>query len=168
MPLLSFFDVCCLPGDLHFPTLRLPLYWLKQRQMALPKEGSVELCCTVTVALFSAHQMKQHTCARIENAYVVCAKEVCACVIIKLYELTNTLQLIPSLYLSSHKCYYISNLGPSFSITPYYLHPCVRNNPISTLTLRQLMSYIYMERIFLMFLDHTQRRTTVGRTPLDE
>ena len=25
-----------------------------------------------------------------------------------------------------------------------------------------------MERIFLMFLDHTQRRTTVGRTPLDE
>ena len=30
------------------------------------------------------------------------------------------------------------------------------------------MSYIYMERIFLMFLDHTRRRTTVGRTPLDE
>ena len=28
--------------------------------------------------------------------------------------------------------------------------------------------YIYMERILLMFLDHTQRRTTVGRTPLDE
>ena len=28
--------------------------------------------------------------------------------------------------------------------------------------------YIYMEHIFLMFLDHTQRRTTVGRTPLDE
>ena len=25
-----------------------------------------------------------------------------------------------------------------------------------------------MERIFLMFLDHTQRRTTVSRTPLDE
>ena len=25
-----------------------------------------------------------------------------------------------------------------------------------------------MEHIFLMFLDHTQRRTTVGRTPLDE
>jgi hypothetical protein len=29
------------------------------------------------------------------------------------------------------------------------------------------MSYIYMERIFLMFQDHT-RRSTVGRTPLDE
>ena len=25
-----------------------------------------------------------------------------------------------------------------------------------------------MERIFLMFLDHTQRRTTVGGSPLDE
>jgi len=36
------------------------------------------------------------------------------------------------------------------------------------LTLRLLMSYIYMEHVFLMFLDHTQRRSTVGRTPLDE
>ena len=25
-----------------------------------------------------------------------------------------------------------------------------------------------MERLFLVFLDHTQRRSTVGRTPLDE
>ena len=38
----------------------------------------------------------------------------------------------------------------------------------SFLTLRLLMSYIYMERLFLMFLDHTQQRSTVGRTPLDE
>jgi hypothetical protein len=36
------------------------------------------------------------------------------------------------------------------------------------LTLRLLMSHIYMEHLFLMFLDHTQRRSTVGRTPLDE
>jgi len=36
------------------------------------------------------------------------------------------------------------------------------------LTLWRLMSYIYMEHPFLMFLDHTQRRSTVGRTPLDE
>ena len=36
------------------------------------------------------------------------------------------------------------------------------------LTLRLLMSYIYMEHLFLMFLDHTQRHSTVGRTPLDE
>ena len=28
--------------------------------------------------------------------------------------------------------------------------------------------YIYMDHLFLMFLDHTQRRSTVGRTPLDE
>jgi hypothetical protein len=27
--------------------------------------------------------------------------------------------------------------------------------------------YIYMEHLFLMFLDHTQRRSTVDRTPLD-
>ena len=39
---------------------------------------------------------------------------------------------------------------------------------LPSLTLRLLMSYVYMERIFLMFLDHTQRRTTVGRTPLDK
>ena len=38
----------------------------------------------------------------------------------------------------------------------------------ANLTLRLLMSYMYMEHLFLMFLDHTQRRTTVGRTPLDE
>ena len=30
------------------------------------------------------------------------------------------------------------------------------------------MAYIYMEHPFLMFLDNTQRRSTVGRTPLDE
>ena len=36
------------------------------------------------------------------------------------------------------------------------------------LTLRRLMSYICMEHPFLMFLDHTRRRSTVGRTPLDE
>ena len=39
---------------------------------------------------------------------------------------------------------------------------------VTDLTLRLLMSYIYMEHLFLMFLDHTQRRSTVGRTPLDE
>ena len=39
---------------------------------------------------------------------------------------------------------------------------------VNSLTFRRLMSYIYMEHPFLMFLDHTQRRSTVGRTPLDE
>ena len=45
-----------------------------------------------------------------------------------------------------------------------------RRSSSTYLTLRPLMSYIYiyMEHPFLMFLDHTQRRSTVGRTPLDE
>ena len=48
------------------------------------------------------------------------------------------------------------------------------NFDLNVLTLRLLKSYIYiyiyiyMEHLFLMFLDHTQRRSTVGRTPLDE
>jgi len=44
----------------------------------------------------------------------------------------------------------------------------MRDSLLRLLTLRRLMSYIYMEYPFLMFLDHTQRRSTVGRTPLDE
>jgi len=39
---------------------------------------------------------------------------------------------------------------------------------VRILTFRLLMSYMHMEHLFLMFLDHTQRRSTVGRTPLDE
>ena len=42
---------------------------------------------------------------------------------------------------------------------------------VSRIRVKSLMSYIYiyiyMEHLFLMFLDHTQRRTTVGRTPLE-
>ena len=48
----------------------------------------------------------------------------------------------------------------------HFLH--VSRIMVKSLTLRLLMSYIYMEHLFLMFLDHTQRRSTVGRTPLDE
>ena len=48
----------------------------------------------------------------------------------------------------------------------HFLH--VSRLRVKSLILMLLMSYIYMERLFLMFLDHTQRRTTVGRTPLDE
>jgi len=50
------------------------------------------------------------------------------------------------------------------------LKTVMHTNVVFGLTLRLLMSYIYiyMEHLFLMFLDHTQRRTTVGRTPLDE
>jgi len=47
----------------------------------------------------------------------------------------------------------------------HFLH--VSRIRVKSLTLRLVMS-IYMEHLFLMFLDHTQRRSTVGRTPLDE
>jgi hypothetical protein len=63
-------------------------------------------------------------------------------------------------------CYLLALLAQDF------LH--VSRIRLKSLTLRLLMSYIYiyiyiyMECIFLMFLDHTQRRTTGGRSPLDE
>jgi len=53
-------------------------------------------------------------------------------------------------------CYLLALLGAH-----HFLH--VRRIRVKSLTLRLLM-----EHLFLMFLDHTQRRTTVGRTPLDE
>ena len=65
----------------------------------------------------------------------------------------------------------IGSRGGDHKITIFrYVTECL------PLTLRLLMSYIYiyiyiyiyMEHVFLMFLDHTQRRSTVGRTPLDE
>jgi hypothetical protein len=58
-------------------------------------------------------------------------------------------------------CYLLALLGAH-----HFLH--VSRIRVKSLSLRLLMSYIYMECIFLMFLDHTQRRSTVGRTPLDE
>ena len=58
-------------------------------------------------------------------------------------------------------CYLLALLGAH-----HFLH--VSRIRVESLTLRQLMSYKYMEHLFLMFLDHTQWRSTVGRTPLDE
>ena len=58
-------------------------------------------------------------------------------------------------------CYLLALLGAH-----HFLH--VSRIRVKSLTIRLLMSYTYMERLFLMFLDHTQRRSTVGRTPLDE
>ena len=62
-------------------------------------------------------------------------------------------------------CYLLALLGAH-----HFLH--VTRIRVKSLTFRLLMSYIYiyiyMEHPFLMFLDHTQRRSTVGRTPLDE
>ena len=66
-------------------------------------------------------------------------------------------------------CYLLALLGAH-----HFLY--VSRIRVKLLILRLLMSYIYiyiyiyiyMEHPFLMFLDHTQRRSTVGRTPLDE
>jgi len=58
-------------------------------------------------------------------------------------------------------CYLLALLGAR-----HFLH--VSRIRVKLLTFRRLMSYIYMEHPFLMFLDHTERRNTVGRTPLDE
>jgi len=58
-------------------------------------------------------------------------------------------------------CYLLALLGAH-----HFLH--LSRIRVKLLTFRLLMSYIYMEHPFLMFLDHTQRRSTVGRTPLDE
>ena len=58
-------------------------------------------------------------------------------------------------------CYFLALLGAH-----HFLH--VSRITVKSLTLRLLISYIYMEHLFLMFLDHTQRRSTVDRTPLDE
>jgi len=58
-------------------------------------------------------------------------------------------------------CYLLALLGAH-----HFLH--VSRIRVKLLTFRPLMSYIYMEHPFLMFLDHTRRRSTVGRTPLDE
>ena len=58
-------------------------------------------------------------------------------------------------------CYLLALLGGH-----HFIH--VSRIRVKLLTFRRLMSHIYMEHPFLMFLDHTQRRSTVGRTPLDE
>ena len=58
-------------------------------------------------------------------------------------------------------CYLLALLGAH-----HFLH--VSRIRVKSLTLRLLMSYIYMEHPFLMLLCHTQWRTTVGRTPPDE
>jgi len=58
-------------------------------------------------------------------------------------------------------CYLLALLGAH-----HFLH--VSSIRVKLLTFRRLMSYIYMEHPFLMFLDHTQRCSAVGRTPLDK
>ena len=60
-------------------------------------------------------------------------------------------------------CYLLALLGAH-----HFLHVSRIRVKLLTFRLRMSYIYIYMEHPFLMFLDHTQRRSTVGRTPLDE
>ena len=90
-------------------------------------------------------------------------------------ETSNTSLKIPKI---SERC--VNPLNPELNpicyllalLAHHFLH--VSRIMVNSLTFRLLMSYIYiyiyiyMERIFLMFLDHTQQGSTVGRTPLDE
>jgi len=78
-------------------------------------------------------------------------------------EFVNILKFNPLKAELNPICHLLAILGVHHS-----LH--VSRINVKSLTIRLLMSYIYiyMEHLFLMFLDHTQRHTTVGRTPLDE
>ena len=117
------------------------------------------------------------------NLVVLSPREIsegfCKCVmrflvsqnILQLYTHTHTHKYVNYIYIYINPlnaelnpiCYLLALLGAH-----HFLH--VSTIRVKSLTLRLLMSYIYiyMERLFLMFLDHTQRRSTVGRTPLDE
>jgi len=79
----------------------------------------------------------------------------------------KSLPMLVVYYKSSTKLLEIQHTSQRLKTSDF--HCCtVHVASIISLTLRRLMSYIYMEHPFLMFLDHTQRRSTVGRTPLDE
>ena len=75
------------------------------------------------------------------------------------------------LFYSAH---FINPLNPELNpicyllalLAHHFLH--VSRIMVKSLPLRLLMSYVYMEHLFLMFLDHIRRRSTVGMTPLDE
>ena len=58
-------------------------------------------------------------------------------------------------------CYLLALLGAH-----HFLH--VSRIRVKLLTFRLLMSYIYGAHILYVSRSHTQRRSTVGRTPLDE
>ena len=83
------------------------------------------------------------------------------------------LMSISILLLKQFSCASVGEKKKNSESITYFLFFIVPTHALHyTLTLRRLMSYIYiyiyMEHPFLMFLDHTQRRSTVGRTPLDE
>ena len=81
---------------------------------------------------------------------------------------------IPTFFFTIFYDQYINPINPELNpicyllplLVHHFLH--VSRIRVTLLTFRLLMSYIYMEHPFLMFLDHTRRRSTVGGTPLDE
>ena len=94
------------------------------------------------------------------------------CAIVNYFSLRPQVSLSTNIqHVSAWSC--VTNLISSTAANFLYIK-------VYLLTLRRLMAYIYiyiyvyiyiyiyMEQPFLMFLDHTQRRSTVGRTPLDE
>ena len=111
------------------------------------------------LALLGAHHILHVSRIRVNATYCLLFR--------KLYEYLNTLygqNVEFFLCLNAELnpvCHLLALLGAH-----HFLH--VSRIRIKSLTLRLLMLYIYMEHLFLMFLDHTQRRTTVGRTPPDE
>ena len=120
----------------------------------------------------------QHT--QIECVYVC----VCVCVCVCVWRRLSGLLLDSSYPLPYHCLLYrkVIYLHSNFQLLLFLVQSIEWNKKGKSgryvacdcrqLTLRLLMSYIYiyiyMEHLFLMFLDRTQRRTTVGGTPLDE
>ena len=94
------------------------------------------------------------------------------------FVLLDIFRVFQRIFFQQDLCLHINPLNPELNpicyllalLAHHFLH--VSTIRVKSLTIRLLMSYIYiyiyMERLFLMFLDHTQRRSTVGRTPLDE
>jgi len=107
-----------------------------------------------TVALKFFMQYKKFVLMMLKVWCTVCAQNY------RVHGFTTINPLSPEL---NPICYLLALLGAH-----HFLH--VSRIRVKLLTFGLLMSYIYIytEHPFLMFLDHTQRRSTVGRTPLDE
>jgi len=79
--------------------------------------------------------------------------------------ITKYLCSVPFIIISLlYQCFNPLNpeLNPIFYLLALLAHHFlpVSRIRVKSLTIRLLTSYIYMERLFLMFLDHTQRRTS--------
>jgi len=100
------------------------------------------------------------TCMYAEQTGIQVGMVICCCTEHPVVSTKQTVHINPLNAELNPICYLLALLAHHF------LH--ISRIRVKSLTLRLLMSYIYTEHLFLMFLDHTQRRSTVGRTPLDE